>query len=168
MGQGFGLYVQSMTIAAALVGFGAIVAWTTPVAEIAPAVARLAAPLRAVGVPVHEWSLVLGLCLRSLPLLLEEFRILAAARRLRRTPTERGVGAVGAVARELIDLLTAATAVSVRRAAELGRSITIRGGVPQAYPSGRGPRGVDFVCMAIVAAVCAVVIATSIAGLFPG
>jgi energy-coupling factor transporter transmembrane protein EcfT len=168
LGNGIGLYVQSMMITAALVGFGAVVAWTTPVADIAPAVARLAAPLRAVGVPVHEWSLVLGLCLRSLPLLLEEFRVLAAARRLRRTPTGHGLAAVSALVRELIDLLTAATAVSIRRAAELGRAITIRGGVPQAYPTGRGPRRADFLCIGIVSAMCAMTVATTTVGVFQG
>lgn len=168
LGHGIGLYVQSMLITVALVGFGAIVAWTTPVADVAPAVARLAGPLRAFRVPVQEWALVLGLCLRSLPLLLEEFRILLAARRLRRRPAGRGPRAVGWMAGELVDLLTAATAVSIRRAAELGRAITIRSGIPSAPSTGRRPGRADFACLGIVTAACALIIAATIAGVAPG
>jgi energy-coupling factor transport system ATP-binding protein len=168
LGHGIGLYLQSMLIGAALVGFGAIVAWTTPVADIAPAIARLAGPLRALGIPVHEWALVLGLCLRSLPLLLEEFRVLLAARRLRRRPAERGRRAAGAVARELVDLLTATTAVSIRRAAELGRAITIRGGIPPARSTGPRPGRADLTCLGVVTAACALIVAATTAGIAPG
>lgn len=167
LGHGLGLYMQSMLITLALLGFGAIVAWTTPVADIAPAVARLAGPLRAIGVPVHEWALVLGLCLRSLPLVLEEFRILLAARRLRRRPAERGLRALGAMASELVDLLTATTAVSIRRAAELGRAITIRGGTPAARSAGSRPGRADYACLSVVVAACVLIIAATIADIAP-
>ena len=169
LGHGLGLYLQSMLITTDLLGAGAIVAWTTPVAEIAPAVARLARPLSAVGVPVHEWSFVLGLCLRSLPLLLDEFRTLIAARRLRRKPAKRGLkAAVGTGTSELVDLLTAATAVSMRRAAELGRAITIRGGIPPAVPSGRQQGRADYISLGVVAATSTVILSAAAAGIIPG
>jgi energy-coupling factor transport system permease protein len=167
LGHGIGLYLQTMLITGTLLGLGTIVAWTTPVAEIAPAVARLAGPLRLVKVPVGEWALVLGLCLRSLPLLLEEFRILLAARRLRSTSRGRGWSAGEGVIRDVADLLTVMTAVSIRRAAELGQAITIRGGIPAARSETLRLRTTDWWSLSTVTGVCVLVALATITGINP-
>jgi energy-coupling factor transport system permease protein len=137
LGNGLQRYLQSILFTIVILGAAAIVTWTTSVSQIAPAVATLAAPLRKLSMPVDEWAATVALCLRSLPLLIEEGRILIAARRLRhpplpskrwrpsrRRPRELVV--------ELVDLLTALLAVATRRATELGQAITARGGL--AYP----------------------------------
>ncbi|WP_431957703.1 CbiQ family ECF transporter T component [Nocardia lijiangensis] len=144
-------YTQVMAFGLVLVAASFLIAWTTPMGEIAPALARLGAPLRKIKVPVDEWAVVVALTLRGLPLLLEEIRVLRAARRLR--PKDRLLDR--AADSPIIDILTAAMAVATRRATELGEAITARGGTGQltARPSAPGRR--DAVALALVGLVCA-------------
>ncbi|MGQ4616707.1 CbiQ family ECF transporter T component [Nocardia sp. R7R-8] len=143
-------YVQVLAFGLILVAASFLIAWTTPMGDIAPALAKLGAPLRRLRVPVDEWAVVVALTFRGLPLLMEEIRVLRAARRLR--PKD------GMIARAadnpLIDILTAAMAVSTRRAGELGEAITARGGTGQltARPSAPGSR--DAVALVLVVGVC--------------
>jgi energy-coupling factor transport system permease protein len=132
LGGGIALYLESLLITLVLVGAAAIVGWTTPVANIPPAVAVLGAPLRLLRLPVDEWALTMALCVRTLPSLVDELRILLAARRLRPRPARPGtIGSlVVCLATELVDLLTSIMAVTTRRGAEVGRAITARGGIP--------------------------------------
>ncbi|MBB5913041.1 energy-coupling factor transport system permease protein [Nocardia transvalensis] len=144
-------YAQVTLFGLVLVASSFLIAWTTPMGEIAPALAKLGAPLRKLRVPVDEWAVVVALMLRGLPLLLDEMRVLRAARRLR--PKDSALQR--AAANPLLDILTAAMAVSTRRASELGEAITARGGTGQltAYPSAPGRR--DAIAIATVVAVCA-------------
>ncbi|WP_433523259.1 energy-coupling factor transporter transmembrane component T family protein [Nocardia pseudovaccinii] len=127
-----------------------LIAWTTPMGDIAPALAKLGSPLRRFRVPVDEWAVVIALTLRGLPLLMDEIRVLRAARRLR--PKEGLL--TRAADNPLVDILTAAMAVSSRRATELGEAITARGGTGQltAHPSAPGRN--DAIALTIVIAVC--------------
>lgn len=144
-------YLQVLVFGLILVAASFLIAWTTPMGDIAPALARLGAPLRRLRLPVDEWAVVVALTLRSLPLLLEEIRILRAARRLR----PRGGLVQAATDNALVDVLTAAMAVATRRAAELGEAITARGGTGMltAHPS--APGRADAMALGIVVAVCA-------------
>ncbi|MBF6075972.1 energy-coupling factor transporter transmembrane component T family protein [Nocardia beijingensis] len=144
-------YAQVLAFGLILVTASFLIAWTTPMGDIAPALAKLGAPLRRFGVPVDEWAVVVALTFRGLPLLMEEIRVLRAARRLR--PKDRMMIA-RAADNPLIDILTAAMAVSTRRAGELGEAITARGGTGQltARPSAPGLR--DAVALALVVCVC--------------
>src|SRR6185295_11814938 len=127
-----------------LLGLGGMVSWTTNVADVAPAVAVLGRPLRLVRIPVDEWAVAIALAMRAFPMLLEEFRILYAARRLRPKPplppTWRG--RFRHWGGNVIDVLTAAITVALRRADEMGDAITARGGTGQisAMPSRPQPR----------------------------
>ncbi|WP_433661607.1 energy-coupling factor transporter transmembrane component T family protein [Nocardia sp. CA-128927] len=144
-------YAQTVVFALIMVAASFVVAWTTPMSDIAPALAKLGAPLRKLRVPVDEWAVVVALTLRGLPLLMEEIRVLRAARKLR--PKDNLLAL--ATENPLIDILTAAMAVSTRRAGELGEAITARGGTGElaAYPSSPG-RG-DAIALIVVVAVCA-------------
>ena len=110
-----------------------MVSWTTNVAEIAPAVATLGRPLRPLRIPVDDWAVTLALALRAFPMLIDEFRVLYAARRLRpkEVPTAPGGRAGAGGPRRSIDLLAAAITVALRRADEMGDAITARGGAGQ-------------------------------------
>lgn len=140
-----------VTVFALLMLFSAmVVAWTTPMNEIAPALAQLGSPLRKLHLPVDEWAVAVALCLRSLPLMIEDLRILRAARKLRpRNP------AAYAQRREspIIDITTATMAVALRRAAELGEAITARGGTGRlaAYPI--RPGRPDVIAWVVIAAI---------------
>jgi energy-coupling factor transport system permease protein len=148
-------YVQITVFGLVLLGASFVIAWTTALNEIAPAVATLCAPLRKLRLPVDEWAVAIALSLRSLPLLMEEMRVLRAGRRLRpkggasHNPRDNG----------LIDIITAVMSISTRRAGELAEAITARGGTGQltAYPARPGRADV------IAALVVAVVMAGSVA-----
>jgi energy-coupling factor transport system permease protein len=148
-------FLRISTLSIVLLGLGAMVSWTTNVAEIAPAVATLGRPLRLLRIPIDEWAVALALALRAFPMLIEEFRVLYAARRLRpklvlhsrRARRRRW-------ALELIDLITAALTVTLRRADEMGDAITARGGIGQISAAPPRPKLADWTALSIIAAVC--------------
>jgi energy-coupling factor transport system permease protein len=89
-------------------------------------------------------------------MLIDEFRILFAARRLR--PRDEAITR-GARrhrwAAEVVDLLAAAVTVALRRADEMGDAITARGGAGQISAQPSGPKWRDAVAFTVVAAICA-------------
>jgi len=153
-------FLRITALATVLLGLGAMVSWTTNVAEVAPAVARLGRPLRPLRIPVDDWAVTLALALRAFPMLIDEFSVLYAARRLRprevdgnrRTKLRRW-------AAEVIDLLAAAITVSLRRADEMGDAITARGGAGQISAAPSGPRRRDWVAFSVVVLVCGAALA---------
>ena len=153
---GIDTYLRFVSIGIVLLLAAAMVGWTTSLGEIAPAVARLMAPLRLVRFPVDEFAVAVALCVRSLPLLVGELRVLLAARKLRpgRPPSE-GRSGLERWLDELIDILVAALAVSVRRAGELSEAITARGGTGMIAARTVKPGRRDLVAFLLVAAVCA-------------
>lgn len=148
-------FLRITTLSIVLLGLGAMVSWTTNVAEIAPAVATLGRPLRLLRIPIDEWAAALALALRAFPMLIDEFRVLYAARRLRpklvlhsrRARRRRW-------ALELIDLITVALTVTLRRADEMGDAITARGGIGQISAAPPRPKLADWSALSIIAAVC--------------
>lgn len=139
----------------------ALLAWTTPPAELAPALARLAGPLRRVRVPVDELAATVALGVRCLPLLLDETRTMLAARRLRAQPRERDRRAW---LREPHDLLAAVLVVSVRRARELGEAIESRGGLGVVSGDERRPGRSDVPVAVVVLAAIAALAAAALLG----
>jgi energy-coupling factor transport system permease protein len=96
-------------------------------------------------------------------MLIEEFRVLYAARRLRPRPvalTRRARRKRRA--RELIDLLSAAITVTLRRADEMGDAITARGGTGQISASPSRPKLADWLALSVTAAMCIAAIALEV------
>ncbi len=151
---GLDSYCRFVSVGILLLFAAAVMGWTTPLAEIAPAVAQLAAPLRRIRVPVDEWAVAIALCVRSLPLLMGEMRTLVAARRLRPPPPRPGRSVLERWLDELVDLLVAALAVSARRSGELAEAITARGGTGLIVARVRKPTWRDGIAMLVVAGVC--------------
>ncbi|OBC15785.1 hypothetical protein A5784_27155 [Mycobacterium sp. 852013-50091_SCH5140682] len=148
-------FLRITALSIVLLGLGALVSWTTNVADIAPAVATLGRPLRFVGIPVHDWAVTIALALRAFPMLIDEFRTLYAARRLR--PKERAESfrarrkqRVG----DVVDLLAASVTVALRRADEMGDAITARGGTGQISALPSRPKARDWVAFAVLILVC--------------
>ena len=152
-------FLRITALSIVLLGLGAMVSWTTNVAEIAPAVATLGRPLRPLRIPIDDWAVAVALALRAFPMLIDEFRVLFAARRLR--PKERPTrkGRFRRWWLEVVDVLAAAITVALRRADEMGDAITARGGAGQisAHPS--RPKARDWVALAVVVAVCGTALA---------
>ncbi|ORV14061.1 energy-coupling factor transporter transmembrane component T family protein [Mycobacterium celatum] len=156
-------FLRITALSIVLLGLGAMVSWTTNVAEIAPAVATLGRPLRILRIPVDEWAIALALALRAFPMLIDEFRVLYAARRLRprQVPrTRRGRRRRRWV--ELVDLLATAVTVTLRRADEMGDAITARGGTGQISAAPSRPKLADWVALSITAVVCAAALAAEL------
>ncbi|MFZ2510248.1 MAG: energy-coupling factor transporter transmembrane protein EcfT [Gordonia sp. (in: high G+C Gram-positive bacteria)] len=150
-GTALGLIVLAMSI---------MVVWTTPMAEIAPAIARLMAPLKLLRLPVDEWAVCIALSLRGLPLLMEEMRMLRASQRLR--PTSRANSGHPSAEMSIIDMVVAAMSSAMRRAAEMGEAITARGGTGRltAYPS--RPGRADWIALALTVLACAAAITLTV------
>ena len=157
-------FLRITTLSIVLLGLGAMVSWTTNVAEIAPAVSTLGRPLRWLRIPVTEWAVAVALALRAFPMLIDEFRVLFAARRLRPRsvpPTRRARRRRWMV--EVIDLVVAAITVALRRADEMADAITARGGTGQISAAPARPRWLDLVVAAIVLVVCGLSLFSEIA-----
>ena len=154
---GLSNFLRITALSIVLLGLGAMVSWTTNVAEIAPAVATLGRPLRALRISVDDWAVALALALRAFPMLIDEFRVLYAARRLRPkvVPTTRRARR-RRWALDVVDLLAAGITVALRRADEMGDAITARGGAGQISATPSRPKRADWVALSIVVAVCAV------------
>jgi energy-coupling factor transporter ATP-binding protein EcfA2 len=156
------LRITAMSIV--LLGLGAMVSWTTNVAEIAPAVATLGRRLRPLRIPIDDWSVALALALRTFPMLIDEFRVLQAARRLRPKQTARTRRArLRRRAAEVIDLIVAVITVTLRRADEMGDAITARGGTGQISAAPSRPKLADWIALSIAAVVCAAALAAELA-----
>jgi energy-coupling factor transport system permease protein len=150
-------FLRITLLSIVLLALGAMVSWTTNVSEFAPAVATLGKPLRWFRIPVDEWAVALGLSLRAFPMLIDEFRVLFAARKLRPRPvlsSRRSKRRQWAV--EVIDLLAAAITVALRRGDEMGDAIAARGGTGQIAAAPSGPKARDWAALAIVVVVSAI------------
>ncbi|QLL05750.1 energy-coupling factor transporter transmembrane protein EcfT [Mycobacterium vicinigordonae] len=143
-------FLRITTLTVLLLALGGLVSFTTNVAEIGPAVATLGRPLRLLRLPVDEWAVALALALRAFPMLIDEFQVLNAARRLRpkRIPKSRKERRQQRRL-EVIDLLAAAISVTLRRADEMGDAITARGGTGQLSANPRHPKLADWMTIAI-------------------
>jgi energy-coupling factor transport system permease protein len=156
-------FLRVTTLSFVLLGLGAMVSWTTNVAEIAPAVATLGRPLRWLRIPVDEWAVTIALALRAFPMLIDEFRVLHAARQLRpKRAADTRRARLRRHAREAVDLLTAALTVTLRRADEMGDAITARGGIGQISAAPSRPKQADWIALAITVAVCALAVALEV------
>lgn len=149
-------FLRINTLAVVLLGLCMLVSWTTNVADVAPAIATLGRPFKVLRVPVDDWAVTTALVLRSFPMLVDEFRVLFAARKLRPRPVlptrrmrlRRWVF-------ELVDLLAAAITVALRRGDEMGDAITARGGTGQISAVPSRPKLRDWVTLGLVFAVSA-------------
>jgi energy-coupling factor transport system permease protein len=92
-------------------------------------------------------------------MLIDEFRVLYAARRLRpkEVPTSRRARR-RRWALEVVDILAAGITVALRRADEMGDAITARGGAGQISAAPSRPKRVDWIALSIAILVCAVAV----------
>jgi len=150
-------FLQITVLSIVLLGLGGLVSWTTNVAEIAPAVSKIGRPLRVLRLPIDDYAVALALALRAFPMLIDEFRVLFAARKLRpRDPATTAKERHRRLNREIVDLLAAAVTVALRRADEMGDAITARGGAGQISALPSRPKWADAVAFAAVLVLCAV------------
>ncbi len=78
---------------------GSLLTLTTTTLDITEAFEKLLGPLRRIGVPAHEFALVMGIALRFLPQFVDEFRTIRAAQlsrgaKLASSPTKSGLSSL--------------------------------------------------------------------------
>lgn len=146
---GLDAWCRFISIPIVLLASGALLTWTTPLGEIAPALSILFRPLAWLRLPVDTWAAGIALSLRCLPTLIDEMRTLLAARRLRPAPAHRTFKQRFA---EPHDLLVASMVVSLRRADDIGRAIEARGGLGTVADSNTRPAARDAVALAVALA----------------
>jgi energy-coupling factor transporter transmembrane protein EcfT len=132
-----------------VLGMATLIGWTTPLADLPPALDRLYGPLRALRLPVDDLVMVIALSVRCVPLLIEEMRVLGAARRLRQPEAGRGWRARVIV---LHDLLVTALVASLRRARDLAEALDARGGPSRVGRQQLRLQAVDIVAFFVAAA----------------
>lgn len=130
--------LRAVLLGLVVLAMSVLVVWTTPVAELAPAIAVLMRPLKLLRLPVDEWAVTIALSLRGLPLLIDEMRLLWAAHRLR--PKSSASSGHPSAELSILDMIVAAMSSAMRRSAEMSEAITARGGTGRltAYPSRPG------------------------------
>jgi len=161
-------FLRLIVLSVVLLGLGALVSWTTNIAHIAPAVATLGRPLRFLRIPVDDWSVALALALRTFPMLIDEFRVLYAARRLRpKQPPRTWWARLRRPAADVIDLVVAVITVTLRRADEMGDAITARGGTGQISAAPSRPKLNDWIALSVVCAIFGAAVTVELA-LFAG
>jgi energy-coupling factor transport system permease protein len=152
---GFLDFARINLLALVLLGVCLMVSWTTNIADVAPAIAKLGRPFKVFRIPVDDWAVATALALRAFPMLIDEFRVLYAARKLRPKPlVPDRRSRFRRKAFELVDLLAAAITAALRRGDEMGDAITARGGAGQISALPSRPTWIDGVALVIVLAVC--------------
>ena len=123
-------------------------------------------PLKWLRFPVDDWAVALALALRAFPMLVDEFRLLFAARRLRpRAVLPQGQPRRRRYFADLVDLLAAGVTVALRRADEVGDAITARGGTGQISAAPSRPKRLDWLVLGLCAAVCVLAVVLEMRGL---
>lgn len=145
---GLAVWTRLTLIGIEVLAMAAVVSWTTPLSELAPALGRLGAPLRRVHLPVDELVTTIALGIRCLPLLIEEVRVLGAARRTRRPEPLRTFKERADAVEELI---YTALASALRRAREMAEAIEARGGVSRPMAETHSFRLLDGAMLAVCA-----------------
>jgi len=146
-------FLRITVLSIVLLGLGALVSWTTNVAEIAPAVAKLGRPLRRLRLPVDDWqSRWRWRCARShadrrVP---HPVRRAQAAPARRRHPTRPQAPVVDRDRRPAGSRDHRGIAPRRRD----GDAITARGGAGQISAQPSRPKWRDAVAFAIVLALC--------------
>ena len=146
---GLGNFARFSMVGIDVLASAALLGWTTPLADLSPALGRLLGPLRHLRVPVDELVGAIALSIRCLPLLLEEARVLRAARRARRPANPRSFKELSDEAAEAV---LGALANAIRRAREIAEAIEARGGVPTVAPETHPFARIDVFALALSAA----------------
>lgn len=143
IGAGLASFALFLVLGWELIALSMILGWTTPLADLAPAMSTLLHPLRRLRLPVTEWVVTIALCVRSLPMLIEELRVVVAARRMRFMPHRTGLRRAAA---DGIGLISAVMVACIRRASDMGQTIQARGGTAHPHTRLAGPRITAHTC----------------------
>ena len=128
LGDGLELFLRISTLAAIVLWGSSLIAWVTPTAALAGALRFFLTPLRVLGAPVDQWSLVMASALRGLPMLRDQAQAVLDTAKLRLGQDVATLSLRGS-ARLSVDVITAILSATLRGAAETGRAMSMRGAI---------------------------------------
>ena len=126
LGDGLELFLRVSTLALVVLWGSGLIAWVTPTAALAGALRFFLTPLRLLGAPVDQWSLVMASALRGLPMLRDQAQAVLDTAKLRLGQDVATLSLRG-YARLSVDVITAILSATSRGAAETGRAMSMRG-----------------------------------------
>lgn len=126
LGDGLEVFLRISVLALVVLWGSALIAWVTPTAALAGALRVFLRPLRVVGAPVDEWSLVMASALRGLPMLRDQAQAVLDTAKLR-LGQDVATLSLGGYVRLSVDVITAILSAASRGAAETGRAMSMRG-----------------------------------------
>ena len=126
LGDGLEVFLRISVLALVVLWGSALIVWVTPTAALAGALRVFLRPLRVVGAPVDEWSLVMASALRGLPMLRDQAQAVLDTAKLR-LGQDVATLSLGGYARLSVDVITAILSAASRGAAETGRAMSMRG-----------------------------------------
>ena len=138
---------------------------TTPIA-LTDAIEDLLWPLKKIGVPVHDFAMMMTIALRFIPLLVDETDKIMTAQKAR--GADFSSGSLVSRAKALIPVLIPLFVSAFRRAEELAVAMECRcyhGGEGRTRMTVRHVRFSDFVCLALFVLLGAAIIAFNILGI---
>ena len=152
LGDGLELFLRVSTLALVVLWGSGLIAWVTPTASLAAALRFFLWPLRLLGAPVDQWSLVMASALRGLPRLRDQAPAVLDTAKLRLGQDMAALSLRGS-ARLSVDVITAILSATSRGAAETGRAMSMRGSIEAQDGATRGARvRLGWVDAAVIAA----------------
>lgn len=152
LGDGLELFLRVSTLALVVLWGSGLIAWVTPTASLAAALRFFLWPLRLLGAPVDQWSLVMASALRGLPMLRDQAQAVLDTAKLRLGQDMVALSLRGS-ARLSVDVITAILSATSRGAAETGRAMSMRGSIEAQDGATRGARvRLGWVDAAVIAA----------------
>ena len=128
LGDGLELFLRVSTLALVVLWGSGLIAWVTPTASLAAALRFFLRPLRLLGAPVDQWSLVMASALRGLPMLRDQAQAVLDTAKLR-LGQDMATLSLRGYARLSVDVITAILSATSRGAAENGRAMSMRGAI---------------------------------------
>ena len=139
LGDGLELFLRVSTLALVVLWGSGLIAWVTPTASLAAALRFFLRPLRLLGAPVDQRSLVMASALRGLPMLRDQAQAVLDTAKLR-LGQDMATLSMRGYARLSVDVITAILSATSRGAAETGRAMSMRGAISVDGGATRGAR----------------------------
>ncbi len=122
------MFIRLITL---VTGTGVLLSYTTSPLDLTDGIERLLSPLKKIGVPVHDFAMMMSIALRFIPTLIEETDKIISAQKARGADFDSGN--ILSRAKALVPILVPLFVSSYRRAFELAEAMECR-----CYRSGVG------------------------------
>ncbi|MDY2669807.1 energy-coupling factor transporter transmembrane component T [Schaalia hyovaginalis] len=127
LGGGLWYFIRLTALGLVIVWGTSLLLWTSSTTRIAQGLRTLIRPLGRIGAPVDEWSRVMNLALRALPVVSDQAQAVIDTAKLR-MGSEWTRATPGALVRLGVDITTACLSAASRSARDTGRAMSMRGG----------------------------------------